>query len=326
MNMVLCSPEILLERIEDQCEKIGLNWLDVAEQAVMNSITYLNNFKKYKIPKFADLYMIANSIGYPFDDLVSENLYDPASDPDNILYWTRKRKCTLVPSSLLYSSPDKVAVARLFSVLAARDDLDMESNLLWKILMLEEVDLLFLLEHIFVRHTDDLFVSGELPLSAAALKKRLLPAYLSVWQPKNKITHSLWIHVNDAMEKQYRNKTCFLRDSGISTRAYKGFESGDKMGSSPVMETIVKVCNMLQLHSIDSLVRSEVPLPEGSYEFPELASELRTLPGLAALLDGLISFGRDELVYVNEILENINYLPFSDVSYITPKMRTDCRL
>ena len=323
MEMVLCSPDLLLERIDSQTEELGLHRMDVAEQAGIKYVTYINNFKKRKFPKFTDLYMIANSIGYPFDDLVSENQYDPASDPNNILYWVRKGNGTLEPSSLLFCSPDKVALAKLFSLLSVRKDLELEYQIIWKMLMLCEVDLLFLLNHISIDLTrQEISVGGD-ALSPAAIKRKLLPAYLSIWDPKYKITHCLWSYVDPAIEKYCKSRTRFYRCSGVSTWTFDIFEKGTKVGSSPVVETIAKVCNILQLHPVDSLVRAAVPMSTDFNGLPEIASELRTLPGLARVLDNIVSLDERELQRINEDLDYIREFPFSSVSYIHPKLRKD---
>ena len=323
MEMVLCSPDILLERIDSQAEELGLHRMDVAEQAGINYVSYINNFKKRKFPKFTDLYMIANSIGYPFDDLVSDNSYEPASDENNILFWARKENGSLVSSSLLFSSPDKVALAKLFSVLSAREDLKLEYQIIWKILMLCEVDLIFLLNHISIDLTGHEIRVGCEALSPAAIKRKLLPAYLSIWEPKYRITHSLWTYVDPAIENCCTSRTRFYRRSGVSTWTFEIFKNGTKVGSSPLVETIAKVCNILQLHPVDSLVRAAVPLPSNVSGLPEIISELRTIPGLARLLNDIVSLDEIELLHINKDLDYIREFPFSADAYIHPKLRKE---
>ena len=69
----------ILSRIDKQREMLHLSRNEVASIAGINQLSFINNFKKHKVPKFNDLYRISNAIGITFDSLVAEN------DPEYLL-------------------------------------------------------------------------------------------------------------------------------------------------------------------------------------------------------------------------------------------------
>lgn len=109
--------DTILNRIDKQREILHLSRNDVTSIAGLNPLSFINNFKKHKVPKFNDLYRISNALGITFDSLVSDE--EPAYVPDktNVIYWLLLSGKELIQSSLLLRSPDKNAIVRAFNSL-----------------------------------------------------------------------------------------------------------------------------------------------------------------------------------------------------------------
>ena len=100
------SADVILERIETQRIQLGLSRNEVAIQAGILPSTFLSNFKKHKIPMFADLFRIAAALGMTIDTLLYgyKRKNDCYEDPDNILYWVMKSGGVPAASSLITKS------------------------------------------------------------------------------------------------------------------------------------------------------------------------------------------------------------------------------
>lgn len=112
------AADTILNRIDKQREFLHLSRNDVASVAGINQLSFINNFKKHKIPKFNDLYRISNALGITFDTLVAEKEPEYLTDKNNVIYWTTLTEKDTLPNSQLMQNSDKNAIVRAFNSLS----------------------------------------------------------------------------------------------------------------------------------------------------------------------------------------------------------------
>lgn len=320
----MLNARTLLERIDEQRILIGAKHLDIAEQSDILYVTYINNFKKYKIPKFADLFRIACAIGYPFNDLLSDNPPNPSDNPKNIRYWTEKELGTLKPSSLIYTLADKTAAAAFLDAMKKRaekkdaDEIEQKRfQVATMILSLSDMDLLYYLNSIskylpYKEHCIEVFKEEHCLYD---MMYRIRRIFRSVWSPKNNVTHDLWTTINNEVARQYNNKTQFQRDSGISSRAYNEYLSGKSENSTPGLDTVYKALNLLSITDIDNAVRKNVP----EVKVPDTVMRTYTNADLAVVTDkdlrryirqnGDTDFTTRYQIFFPEIATTLRFMP-----------------
>ena len=327
----------VLEKISNQADRLNMKSQDVAALADIIHVTYINNFKKVKTPKFNDIYRISLAIGMPIDALLYDDANAHEKDPRNILYWYKKEESEIHPSSLLCALPDKVALADFLNSLKETADTT-SFELIRKMLLLQDADFIFLYNIIssrmpYYKEGEPLFVVRD---NLYDIWKSMRGIYESVWEQKTAITHMFWKTVDSKIPEVFDTRTKFIRASGVSTKAYNEYldENGT---SSPTTETMVKVASLLDIESIDDAIRANVPeifdvssikksTEDNSctpYEItlPGLRQHLKTMPKLGMFIDQLLALSELDLKYLINLVDDMLQHPFSSYCYTDPKLR-----
>ena len=344
--------DVVLERIETQRMQLGLSRNEVAVQAGILPSTFLSNFKKHKIPMFADLFRIAAALGVPVDALLYgyKCKNDSYEDTNNILYWVTKSGGVPAASSLLMHCSDKTAICKTLQVLndnstkgVLSDPLICETSddlclsVFISFLRAEEVDAIHIykcvmkiLEEGYVSRYDYLR-----PLVTLLMEMQELENCL--WDYKHLPVEYLWKEIDKKVKNSsvYSNKTKFLNDSGINSRTYSDYYDATRTKSSPSTETVWKVCALLNLGDLDTRIRSHLPgigthLENSTitkliktYEIQNdvLKENLKSLPFLAQFFDAIFSLGYGGLNQINKIAAGARITPYSDMMYSTERTR-----
>lgn len=347
------NADVVLERIETQRMQLGLSRNEVASQAGILPTTFLSNFKKHKIPMFADLFRIAAALGIPIDTLLHgyEHKDDSYDDHQNILHWIMKSGGTPSATSLLMHCSDKTAICKTIQILndsctknVLSDSLVYETSddlclsVFISFLRAEEVDAIHIyncamkiLEEEYVSKYDDLQPLCKLVISMQELENCL-------WDYKHLPVEYLWKEVDKKVKNStiYSNKTKFLNDSGINSRTYSDYYDATRTKSSPSTETVWKACALLNLEDLDKRIRSHLPgigthLENSTitklimtYEIQNeaLKENLKSLPFLAQFFDAIFYLGYGGLNRINRIAVGSRISPYSDISYNVERFRS----
>lgn len=346
------NADVILERIETQRMQLGLSRNEVAAQAGILQSTFLSNFKKHKIPMFADLFRIAAAIGMPIDTLLYgyKRKNDCYEDPDNILYWLMKSGGVPSATSLLMHCSDKTAICKtiqilsndctegvLFDPLVSETSEDLRISIFLTFLRAEEVDAIHIykcvmkiLEEEYVSKYDDLQPLCKLLIQMQELENCL-------WDYKYLPVEYLWREIDKKVKNSavYSNKTKFLNESGINSRTYSDYYDATRTKSSPSTETVWKVCVLLNLGDLDKRIRSHLPgigthLENSTitklirtYEIQNevLKETLKSLPFLAQFFDAIFSLAYGGLSRINKIAASSRVSPYSNMMYSTERPR-----
>ena len=347
------NADTILERIETQRMQLGLSRNEVAIQAGILPSTFLSNFKKHKIPMFADLFRIAAALGITIDTLLYgyKGKNDSYEDPDNILYWITKSGGVPSPTSLLMHCSDKTAICKTIQILSndctkgvladpliSETSEDLRISVFLTFLRAEEVDAIHIykcvmkiLEEEYVSKYDDLQPLCKLLMQMQELENCL-------WDYKHLPVEYLWKEIDKKVKNSavYSNKTKFLNDSGINSRTYSDYYDATRTKSSPSTETVWKVCALLNLGDLDKRIRSHLPgigthLESSTitklimtYEIQNevLKENLKSLPFLAQFFDAIFSLAYGGLSRSNKIAAGSRVSPYSDMMYSTERTRS----
>lgn len=347
------NADTILERIETQRMQLGLSRNEVAIQAGILPSTFLSNFKKHKIPMFADLFRIAAALGITIDTLLYgyKGKNDSYEDPDNILYWITKSGGVPSPTSLLMHCSDKTAICKTIQILSndctkgvladpliSETSEDLRISVFLTFLRAEEVDAIHIykcvmkiLEEEYVSKYDDLQPLCKLLMQMQELENCL-------WDYKHLPVEYLWKEIDKKVKNSavYSNKTKFLNDSGINSRTYSDYYDATRTKSSPSTETVWKVCALLNLGDLDKRIRSHLPgigthLESSTitklimtYEIQNevLKENLKSLPFLAQFFDAIFSLAYGGLSRINKIAAGSRVSPYSDMMYSTERTRS----
>lgn len=347
------NADVVLERVETQRMQLGLSRNEVAVQAGILPSTFQSNFKKHKIPMFADFFRIAAALGVPVDTLLYgyKHKDDSYDDHQNILHWIMKSGGTPSTTSLLMHCSDKTAICKTIQILndsctknVLSDSLVYETSddlclsVFISFLRAEEVDAIHIyncamkiLEEEYVSKFDDLQPLGKLLMEMQEMENCL-------WDYKHLPVEYLWREIDKEVKSSviYSNKTKFLNDSGINSRTYSDYYEATRTKSSPSTETVCKVCALLNLGDLDTKIRSH--LPEigthlenstitkliNTYEVQNeaLKENLKSLPFLAQFFDAIFYLGYGGgLSQINKITAGARITPYSVMMYSTERNR-----
>lgn len=333
--------DTILNRIDRQRELLSLSRNDVAAIAELNPLSFINNFKKHKVPKFNDLYRISNALGITFDSLVAEEEPEYTSDKNNVIYWLQLSEKETRQDGLLMRIPDKNAIVRAFNSLSRELD---ASNLIknhkaaatsdeyrfcifYEFMRAEKVDGLFL--------TDDII---QIIREFYALKKfrppimELFNAYLemtiTLWQYSYLPVAAIWQAIDDRISSKYDFKSKFYKDSGISSRSYSEYQNAMTTKASPSTDTMLKAMKLLDIDNVDEAIRSRIPEASDEHTHSNLSSfinfealsnktlqtELKTIPYLAQFIDAIFSLGFNDLAQIKSLTDAAAEKPYSEYS------------
>lgn len=343
--MCVAESKEVLEKIESQIERLNMMSHDVAALADINHVTFLNNFKKVKTPKFNDIYRISLAIGMSADQLLYTDSIAPENDPRNIFYWYKNEEKPIDRSSFIAAIPDKIAVADLLCSLNERyqiagKEMDLTRfQLIRNMMLLQEADFIFLYNIIaskmyYYCNQEPLYVERD---NLYDIWSSMRGLYESVWDPKTAITHLYWDTVTKKMHEVFSTRTKFIRASGVSTQACN--EYNDKNGiSSPTTETMLKVADLLSIDSIDAAIRDNIEdikdpdniskmyeEPDTPYKitYSEIRNHMKTMPKLGIFLDQVLSLNDFDIKYFRDLVGDMIKHPFNSYSYLDPKLREE---
>lgn len=329
----------ILSRIDKQREMLHLSRNEVASIAGINQLSFINNFKKHKVPKFNDLYRISNAIGITFDSLVAENDPEYLLDKNNIVYWLSLTDKETSSSSQLMQNSDKNAIVRAFNSLSKGLDAgnlirnpesavtsdEYRFSIFYEFLRAEEVDGLFLMSEI-IHVLNKAFGVEDFQMSTFSLQMSFYEMAISLWLHSYLPVAAIWQTIDDRISSRYDFKSQFYKDSGISSRSYSEYQNATTTMASPSTDTMLKVMKLLEIDNIDEAIRSAIP---ETIEEPPLSSigfyvnyepvtdeilkaTLKTVPSLALFINGIFSLGFKDLARIKNLTDAAVRNPYSN--------------
>ena len=329
----------ILSRIDKQREMLHLSRNEVASIAGINQLSFINNFKKHKVPKFNDLYRISNAIGITFDSLVAENDPEYLLDKNNIVYWLSLTDKETSSSSQLMQNSDKNAIVRAFNSLSKGLDAgnlirnpesavtsdEYRFSIFYEFLRAEEVDGLFLMSEI-IHVLNKAFGVEDFQISTFSLQMSFYEMATSLWLHSYLPVAAIWQTIDDRISSRYDFKSQFYKDSGISSRSYSEYQNATTTMASPSTDTMLKVMKLLEIDNIDEAIRSAIP---ETIEEPPLSSigfyvnyepvtdeilkaTLKTVPSLALFINGIFSLGFKNLARIKDLTDAAVRNPYSN--------------
>lgn len=331
--------DTILNRIDKQREILHLSRNDVASIAGLNPLSFINNFKKHKVPKFNDLYRISNALGITFDSLVSDEEPAYVSDKTNVIYWLLLSGKELIQSSLLLRSPDKNAIVRAFNSLsegldavtlirkpeAAVTSDEYRFCIFHEFMLAEEVDELFLTDEI-IQIIRESYSLKRLRKPVIELYKAYLEMTITLWQYSYLPVAAIWQAIDDRISLKYDYKSKFYKDSGISSRSYSEYQDAMTTKASPSTDTMMKALKLLDIDNVDEAIRARIPDASAEYTHSNLSSfvnfeplsneilkkDLKTIPYLAQFIDSIFSLGFNDLAQIKSLTDSATKTPYSD--------------
>ena len=333
--------DTILNRIDRQRELLHLSRNDVATIAELNPLSFINNFKKHKVPKFNDLYRISNALGITFDSLVAEEEPAYTSDKNNVIYWLQLSEKETRQNSLLLRNPDKNAIVRAFNSLSRELD---ASNLIknhkaattsdeyrfcifYDFMRAEEVDGLFLTDDI-IQIIREFYSLKEARPPVMELYKAYLEMTITLWQYSYLPVAAIWQVIDDRISSKYDFKSKFYKDSGISSRSYSEYQNAMTTKASPSTDTMLKAMKLLDIDNVDEAIRFRIPEASDEHTHSNLSSfinfealsnkilrtELKTIPYLAQFIDAIFSLGFNDLAQIKSLTDAAAEKPYSEYS------------
>ena len=333
------AADTILNRIDKQREFLHLSRNDVASVAGINQLSFINNFKKHKIPKFNDLYRISNALGITFDTLVAEKEPEYLTDKNNVIYWTTLTEKDTLPNSQLMQNSDKNAIVRAFNSLSEGLDAgnlirnpetagtsdEYRFCIFYEFLRAEEVDGLFLMSEI-IHVLNKAFGVEDFQISTFSLQMAFYEMANSLWLHSYLPVAAIWQTIDDRISSRYDFKSQFYKDSGISSRSYSEYQNATTTMASPSTDTMLKVMKLLEIDNIDEAIRSAIP---ETIEEPPLSSigfyvnyepvtdeilkaTLKTVPSLALFINGIFSLGFKDLARIKDLTDAAVRNPYSN--------------
>lgn len=333
--------DTILNRIDKQREILHLSRNDVASIAGLNPLSFINNFKKHKIPKFNDLYRISNALGIIFDSLVADEEPAYVSDKNNVIYWLLLSGKEPIQSSLLLRSPDKNAIVRAFNSLSeGLDAVTLIRNpeaavtsdeyrfcIFHEFMLAEEVDGLFLTDGI-IQIIREYYALKKLRKPVIELYKAYLEMTITLWQYSYLPVAAIWQAIDDRISSKYDYKSKFYKDSGISSRSCSEYQDAMTTKASPSTYTMMKALKLLDIDNVDEAIRTRIPEASDEHTHSNLSSfvnfeplsneilkkDLKTIPYLAQFIDAIFSLGFNDLVQIKSLTDAATEKPYSEYS------------
>lgn len=333
------AADTILNRIDKQREFLHLSRNDVASVAGINQLSFINNFKKHKIPKFNDLYRISNALGITFDTLVAEKEPEYLTDKNNVIYWTTLTEKDTLPNSQLMQNSDKNAIVRAFNSLSEGLDAgNLVKNpetagtsdeyrfcIFYAFLHAEEVDGLFLMSEI-IHVLNKAFGVEDFQISTFSLQMAFYEMANSLWLHSYLPVASIWQTIDDKISSRYDFKSNFYKDSGISSRSYSEYQDATTTMASPSTDTMLKILKLLDIDNVDEAIRSRIP---ETFDAPSLSNisfyvnyepmtnetlkaTLKTVPSLAQFMNGIFSLGFKDLARIKNLTDTAARNPYSN--------------
>ena len=333
------AADTILNRIDKQREFLHLSRNDVASVAGINQLSFINNFKKHKIPKFNDLYRISNALGITFDTLVAEKEPEYLTDKNNVIYWTTLTEKDTLPNSQLMQNSDKNAIVRAFNSLSEGLDAgNLVKNpetagtsdeyrfcIFYAFLHAEEVDGLFLMSEI-IHVLNKAFGVEDFQISTFSLQMAFYEMANSLWLHSYLPVASIWQTIDDKISSRYDFKSNFYKDSGISSRSYSEYQDATTTMASPSTDTMLKILKLLDIDNVDEAIRSRIP---ETFDTPSLSNissyvnyepmtnetlkiTLKTVPSLAQFMNGIFSLGFKDLARIKNLTDAAVRNPYSN--------------
>lgn len=336
------AADTILNRIDKQREFLHLSRNDVASVAGINQLSFINNFKKHKIPKFNDLYRISNALGITFDTLVAEKEPEYLTDKNNVIYWTTLTEKDTLPNSQLMQNSDKNAIVRAFNSLSEGLDAgnlirnpetagtsdEYRFCIFYEFLRAEEVDGLFLMSEI-IHVLNKAFGVEDFQISTFSLQMAFYEMANSLWLHSYIPVASIWQTIDDKISSRYDFKSNFYKDSGISSRSYSEYQDATTTMASPSTDTMLKILKLLDIDNVDEAIRSRIPEtfdvpPSSNISFyvnyepvinETLKASLKTVPFLALFMNAIFSLGFKDLARIKNLADAAARNPYSNFSY-----------
>ena len=333
------AADTILNRIDKQREFLHLSRNDVASVAGINQLSFINNFKKHKIPKFNDLYRISNALGITFDTLVAEKEPEYLTDKNNVIYWTTLTEKDTLPNSQLMQNSDKNAIVRAFNSLSEGLDAgnlirnpetagtsdEYRFCIFYEFLRAEEVDGLFLMSEI-IHVLNKAFGVEDFQISTFSLQMAFYEMANSLWLHSYLPVASIWQTIDDKISSRYDFKSNFYKDSGISSRSYSEYQDATTTMASPSTDTMLKILKLLDIDNVDEAIRSRIP---ETFDAPSLSNisfyvnyepmtnetlkaTLKTVPSLAQFMNGIFSLGFKDLARIKNLTDTAARNPYSN--------------
>lgn len=333
------AADTILNRIDKQREFLHLSRNDVASVAGINQLSFINNFKKHKIPKFNDLYRISNALGITFDTLVAEKEPEYLTDKNNVIYWTTLTEKDTLPNSQLMQNSDKNAIVRAFNSLSEGLDAgnlirnpetagtsdEYRFCIFYEFLRAEEVDGLFLMSEI-IHVLNKAFGVEDFQISTFSLQMAFYEMANSLWLHSYLPVASIWQTIDDKISSRYDFKSNFYKDSGISSRSYSEYQDATTTMASPSTDTMLKILKLLGIDNVDEAIRSRIP---ETFDTPSLSNisfyvnyepmtnetlkaTLKTVPSLAQFMNGIFSLGFKDLARIKNLTDAAVRNPYSN--------------
>ena len=333
------AADTILNRIDKQREFLHLSRNDVASVAGINQLSFINNFKKHKIPKFNDLYRISNALGITFDTLVAEKEPEYLTDKNNVIYWTTLTEKDTLPNSQLMQNSDKNAIVRAFNSLSEGLDAgnlirnpetagtsdEYRFCIFFEFLRAEEVDGLFLMSEI-IHVLNKAFGVEDFQISTFSLQMAFYEMANSLWLHSYLPVASIWQTIDDKISSRYDFKSNFYKDSGISSRSYSEYQDATTTMASPSTDTMLKILKLLDIDNVDEAIRSRIP---ETFDAPSLSNisfyvnyepmtnetlkaTLKTVPSLAQFMNGIFSLGFKDLARIKNLTDAAVRNPYSN--------------
>ena len=333
------AADTILNRIDKQREFLHLSRNDVASVAGINQLSFINNFKKHKIPKFNDLYRISNALGITFDTLVAEKEPEYLTDKNNVIYWTTLTEKDTLPNSQLMQNSDKNAIVRAFNSLSEGLDAgnlirnpetagtsdEYRFCIFYEFLRAEEVDGLFLMSEI-IHVLNKAFGVEDFQISTFSLQMAFYEMANSLWLHSYLPVASIWQTIDDKISSRYDFKSNFYKDSGISSRSYSEYQDATTTMASPSTDTMLKILKLLDIDNVDEAIRSRIP---ETFDTPSLSNissyvnyepmtnetlkiTLKTVPSLAQFMNGIFSLGFKDLARIKNLTDAAVRNPYSN--------------
>lgn len=333
------AADTILNRIDKQREFLHLSRNDVASVAGINQLSFINNFKKHKIPKFNDLYRISNALGITFDTLVAEKEPEYLTDKNNVIYWTTLTEKDTLPNSQLMQNSDKNAIVRAFNSLSEGLDAgnlirnpetagtsdEYRFCIFYEFLRAEEVDGLFLMSEI-IHVLNKAFGVEDFQISTFSLQMAFYEMANSLWLHSYLPVASIWQTIDDKISSRYDFKSNFYKDSGISSRSYSEYQDATTTMASPSTDTMLKILKLLDIDNVDEAIRSRIP---ETFDAPSLSNisfyvnyepmtnetlkaTLKTVPSLAQFMNGIFSLGFKDLARIKNLTDAAVRNPYSN--------------
>lgn len=300
----MVSVEIAFKRIEDQIDALSLSRAETSFISGINFPRYAASLKRGVLPKFNDLYKLCLSIGICLDDLLAENYADPASNPNNILYWMHRAPIKPSHSSLFIRLRDKVGICKLLQTLerALHDDKQCCNDVylfILKLISLDEGDFLQLLYNNIIPTLTHLDSNAFVPTKYVLMyKTNYLPLFIEPIFNEHIIMSSLWKEVDAKLQSLSISKRDFFSATGLNSQTHKKYMDAIEDGS-PSFDTLSKVLEITGITNIDQIIRTAIRNSVCNFEDSLLAMTEPTING--------ITFYRNN--FAPEILNNISTMP-----------------